>query len=66
MADVPNGWRGLQGILTSARAEFAADQERPYVDCPNDGQPLLVNVKGITYCPYDGWRPPGQPSRNED
>lgn len=58
---MPNGWRGLQSILATARAEHEVDAGRPVVECPNDGQALLTNVDGIVYCPYDGWRPAGQP-----
>lgn len=53
----PNGWRGLQGILRSARAEYEQERSREPVACPNDGEPLRVSVTGEKYCPYDGWKP---------
>lgn len=52
-----NGWYGLQGILQASRDEYAALADEPVVACPHDGEPLLTNVNGIVYCPYDLWMP---------
>jgi hypothetical protein len=35
------------------------------VACPNDGEPLSINVNGVVFCRYDNWRPPGQARSRE-
>lgn len=54
---VANGWYGLMGILEAARDDAAALAGVPPVACPHDGEPLITNVNGVLFCPYDGWRP---------
>jgi len=54
----PNGWRGLQAIMQTAREQRREDDSARPVACPNDGEPLLEN-RGVLYCPYDGWKERG-------
>lgn len=50
-------WESLLAIEQEARQMAAEDAARPPVACPNDGEPLRQGANGVTYCPFDGWRP---------
>lgn len=49
-------WDSLRAIYREAVQERMAEDTRPKVACPNDGEPLLVGPDGKLFCPYDGWR----------
>jgi hypothetical protein len=54
-------WGWVEVIRDSA-AEYNLDKNRQRdtpIECPNDGEPLLVGPDGKLYCRYDGWRPLG-------
>lgn len=53
-------WEELLSIQREVAGEFLAEQSRPPVDCPNDGQPLSTGPDGQLFCTYDGWRPDDQ------
>lgn len=52
-AERPGSWWGM--VTTNAlNREYALQQRRPPVACPNDGEPLEA-VNGVLHCRYDGW-----------
>lgn len=53
-------WEQLLGIAREASEELCAEQTRPPVDCPNDGEPLTTGPDGQLFCTFDGWRPDGR------
>lgn len=52
------GWWGLAAILREAAQEVRAEQARPPIACPHDGEPLREGPRGGLYCPYDGFQWP--------
>lgn len=58
-APVATNWESLRGVLAAAAADYAAEVDADPVACPIDGEPLRVSVSGVTFCPFDGWRPGG-------
>ncbi len=54
-------WYGLLSIMQDAAAERRAEESRPPVACPNDGEPLKSH-DGVLWCPFDGWRYSGAAS----
>jgi hypothetical protein len=50
-------WEQLISIGHEAAEEAAAEQARPPIACPNDGEPLKTGPEGQLFCPFDGWRP---------
>lgn len=59
-------YTGLLALLEASYAELAtahAEWTDNPVACPNDGEPLRPGPDGEPYCPFDGWRPIGAPTR---
>lgn len=45
------GWRQLLSIYREAEDTFAAEQSQPPTACPNHGDPLETNSRGVLHCP---------------
>ncbi len=50
-------WGKLQGVIAEAREIAREEATRRPEACPNDGEPLQQNSRGVWFCPYDEWRP---------
>lgn len=55
-----NGWKGLLGIIRSAREDIRIQENRRPLSCPNDGEPLRLSADGFLFCQYDNWVPESQ------
>ena len=49
------GWRQLLDIYDEAAATYATERAARPTACPNDGQPLREDPRGMLRCDFDGW-----------
>jgi hypothetical protein len=54
------GWLSFGEALRFNADEARLEQERPPIDCPNDGEPLEQGPGGVLHCPADGWEWPAR------
>jgi hypothetical protein len=60
---IGGSWDQLGAIYAQAVAERVAADEAGPLSCPNDGEPLLLDLEGRRRCQFDGWVWDGQPVR---
>lgn len=51
-------WANLQAVVQNDKRYLTQQQARPYLSCPNDGEPLTIDRYGVIFCRFDGWQPP--------
>lgn len=53
------GWQQLVDIVAEARQIQLDEDTGTPVECPNDYTTLQEGPSGTLFCPWDGWKYPG-------